>query len=74
MSTKEIEKTKEKLKTELNNRIKKAMHTQKLSTTDLASEISKTSMSVFNKLNGRTSWNYEELAIIQKELSINLVV
>ncbi len=74
MSTKEIEKTKEKLKTELNNRIKKAMHTQKLSTTDLASEISKTSMSVFNKLNGRTSWTYEELAIIQKELSINLVV
>ena len=74
MSTKEIEKTKERLKTDLNNKIKKAMNEQKLSTTDLASEISKTSMSVFNKLNGRTSWNYEELAIIQKELSINLVV
>lgn len=74
MSTKEIEKTKQRLKTDLNNKIKKAMYEQKLSTTDLASEISKTSMSVFNKLNGRTSWTYEELAIIQKELSINLVV
>lgn len=74
MSTKEIEKTKQRLKTDLNNKIKKAMNEQKLSTTDLASEISKTSMSVFNKLNGRTSWTYEELAIIQKELSINLVV
>ena len=74
MSTKEIEKTKERLKTELNNRIKKAMHTQKLSTTDLASEISKTSMSVFNKLNGRTSWSYEELAIVEKCLGIDLVV
>ena len=50
------------------------MNEQKLSTTDLASEISKTSMSVFNKLNGRTSWTYEELAIIQKELGIDLVV
>ncbi len=74
MSTKEIEKTKQRLKTDLNNKIEKAMNEQKLSTTDLASEISKTSMSVFNKLNGRTSWTYEELAIIQKELSINLVV
>ena len=73
MSTKEIEKTKERLKTELNNRIKKAMHTQKLSTTDLASEISKTSMSVFNKLNGRTSWTYEELAIVEKVLEIKII-
>ena len=74
MSTKEIEKTKERLKTDLNNRIKKAMFKQKLSNTDLASEISKTSMSVFNKLNGRTSWSYEELAIVEKCLGIDLVV
>ena len=73
MSTKEIEKTKERLKTELNNRIKKAMSKQKLSTTDLASEISKTSMSVFNKLNGRTSWTYEELAIVEKVLEIKII-
>lgn len=73
MSTKEIEKTKERLKTELNNRIKKAMSKQKLSNTDLASEISKTSMSVFNKLNGRTSWTYEELAIVEKVLEIKII-
>ena len=73
MSTKEIEKTKERLKTDLNNKIKKAMFKQKLSTTDLASEISKTSMSVFNKLNGRTSWTYEELAIVEKVLEIKII-
>lgn len=73
MSTKEIEKTKQRLKTDLNNKIKKAMNEQKLSTTDLASEISKTSMSVFNKLNGRTSWTYEELAIVEKVLEIKII-
>lgn len=73
MSTKEIEKTKERLKTDLNNRIKKAMLTNNLSLVDIASTILKTTMSVRNKLNGRTSWNYEELALIQKELGIKIV-
>ena len=73
MRIKEIKKKEESLKSDLNERIKKAMLTNNLSLVDIASTILKTTMSVRNKLNGRTSWNYEELALIQKELGIKIV-
>ncbi len=73
MGIKEIKKKEESLKSDLNERIKKAMLTNSLSLVDIASTILKTTMSVRNKLNGRTSWNYEELALIQKELGIKIV-
>ena len=73
MRIKEIKKKEESLKFDLNERIKKAMLTNNLSLVDIASTILKTTMSVRNKLNGRTSWNYEELALIQKELGIKIV-
>jgi ribosome-binding protein aMBF1 (putative translation factor) len=73
MGIKEIKKKEESLKFDLNERIKKAMLTNNLSLVDIASTILKTTMSVRNKLNGRTSWNYEELALIQKELGIKIV-
>lgn len=73
MGIKEIKKKEESLKSDLNERIKKAMLTNNLSLVDIASTILKTTMSVRNKLNGRTSWIYEELALIQKELGIKIV-
>ena len=73
MGIKEIKKKEESLKSDLNEKIKKAMLTNNLSLVDIASTILKTTMSVRNKLNGRTSWNYEELALIQKELGIKIV-